>query len=146
MRRAAILISTLVIAGCGGRPGGLSDAMSYDAKSLAHVKMDDDTYRIFEHPKGDRLMTTPSIGTAAGQGFVQGATFGLADIQTPEQRHEAAARRYLDITGRSGCSIVSGYELVRTQYEFTISCPEGTIRTPAPSVAEQVASGAAKPG
>jgi hypothetical protein len=53
--------------------------MSYDTKSLAHVKMDDDTYRVFEHPSGDHIMITTSLGAAAGQGFVKGATFGLAD-------------------------------------------------------------------
>lgn len=122
----AIAISALV-AGCGGRPGGLQDAARYDASSLTKVKMPDDTYRVFEHPAGDRIMTTTSVGKAAGQGFVSGATLGLANVETPEQGHEAAARRHLDLTGRAACSIRAGYELVRVQYEFLIDCPADTV-------------------
>lgn len=133
-----VLLSALFVAGCGGRPGGLQDALSYDAKSLAHVKMPDDTYRVFEHPGGAKIMTTTSVGKAAGQGMIEGATFGLADLQTPEQRHEAAARRHLDQTGRAACKLAGGYELVRTQYEFLFECPEGTLRTPAPSISQQM--------
>jgi len=132
----AALVLCGLLAGCGGRPGGLKDAMAYDSKSLTHVQMKDDNYRIFEHPSGDRIMTTTSLGKAAGQGFVKGLTYGLADIQTPEQLHEAAARRYLDLTGRAACPIQSGYELVRTQYEFKFSCPEGTVKTAMPSPME----------
>jgi|GEM_PF-3264566 hypothetical protein len=131
------LAALLVLAGCGGRPGGLQDVLRYDPKSLAHVKMADDTYRVFEHPAADRIMTTTSVAQAMGQGFIAGATLGIADIQTPEERHEAAARRYLDLTGRAACVIRNGYELVHTQYEFRFDCPSGTVRTPPPSVAEQ---------
>lgn len=136
----AVLL-VLLVSGCGGRPGGLQDVLSYDAKSLAHVKMPDDTYRLFEHPAGDRIMTTTSVATAAGQGLMSGATLGIADIQTPEERHEAAARRYLDLTGRAQCAIRNGYELVNTQYEFRIECPPGTVRTVAPPVEQQAVSG-----
>ena len=134
-----ILALAVFVAGCGGRPGGLQDALRYDAKSLSHVKMPDDTYRVFEHPAGDRIMTTTSVQKAAGQGFVAGATLGLADVQTPEEGHEAAARHHLDLTGRTACSIKAGYELVRTQYEFLIDCPPGTMVTAAPPVTAQTA-------
>jgi hypothetical protein len=120
--KVVLALMVLALAGCGGRPGGLKDAMAYDAKSLTHVKMPDDVYRIFEHPSRDRLMTTTSIGKAAGQGFVRGATLGLATVQTPEQLHEAAARKYLSDTGRGSCVILSGYELITTQYEFKFDC------------------------
>ncbi len=136
--KVLLLIGSIVtLSACGGRPGGMKDAMSYDAKSLAHVKMDDDTYRVFEHPNRDRIMTTTSIGKAAGQGLIRGATWGVANVQTPEQQHEAAARRYLDLTGRDACTIKSGYELVQTQYEFMVDCPEGATATPLPSITQQ---------
>lgn len=134
---ALIGVASVMLVGCGGRPGGLQDAMKYDARSLAHVKMTDDIYRVFEHPSRDRIMTTTSLGRAAGMGAVRGITLGIADVQTPEQMHEAAARRYLDLTSRRACTIKSGYELIQTQYEFIIDCPAGTIATPAPTVAEQ---------
>ncbi|MDI1266826.1 MAG: hypothetical protein PS018_26535, partial [bacterium] len=78
-----------------------------------------------------------SIGKAAGQGFVKGLTLGVAEPSTPEQGHEAAVRRYLDLTSRSACGIQSGYELINTQYEFKIACPAGVVMTPLPSVADQ---------
>lgn len=116
------------LSACGGRPGGLQDAMSYDIQSKTQVAMSDDTYRIFEHPQRDRLMTTTSLGKAFGQGFVQGATLGIANVQTPEERHEAAARKHLDQTGRAHCIIDNGYELLNTQYEFRITCPTREVK------------------
>ncbi|WP_139112547.1 hypothetical protein [Hoeflea olei] len=140
MKPVAVMFPAVALAlsSCGGRPGGVQEVLKYDARSLAHVKMADDTYRLFEHPAGDRVMTTSSIGAAMGQGFIQGATLGVADVKTPEQRHEAAARRYLDLTGRQDCTIGNGYELVHTQYEFRFTCPEGVVVTRAPSVTEQM--------
>lgn len=121
MKAILILGLMAVLAGCGGRPGGLADAMKY-TPTVHHVQMEDDTYRIFEHPDDNKLMTTPSLGKSAGAGFVQGATLGLAQALPHEQRHEAAARRHLDNTGRQNCRIVSGYEILKGQYEFTFDC------------------------
>lgn len=95
---------------------------SYPPK-VHHVKMADDTYRVFEHKTDKTLMTTTSIGSAVAVGAVKGATLGLAETYTPEQRHEAAAQEYLNQTGRSNCRITKGYLLAQPQYEFHYSCP-----------------------
>lgn len=116
--RISIICLCFLLSGCTG----VNTAMQYDYP-IYKVKMPDDIYRIYEHPKRDRLMTTPSLNKAFGQGFATGATFGLADVQTPEKLHEAAARKHLDNTGRSNCVIVRGYLLVRPQYEFFFECP-----------------------
>lgn len=131
MRSLALLVIAVCMSGCGGRPGGLSDALKYNP-TVHHVTMDDDTYRVFEHPSGDRLMTTPSVGTAAAAGLVQGATLGLARPMPIEERHEAAARRHLDQTGRAHCRIASGYEIIHTQYEFKVDCAVPAVETSAP--------------
>lgn len=115
-----VVVGCLTFTGCAG----VQQAFTYDINSKTFVQMPDDRYRIFEHPDGDKLMTTPSLGTAFAQGAAGGATLNLANFDTPEQKHEAAARKHLDDTGRSHCRIVSGYELVRTQYEFTFECAE----------------------
>ncbi|WP_180375634.1 hypothetical protein [Mesorhizobium sp. 8] len=47
----------------------------------------------------------------------------MANTATPEQRLEAAARKHLDDTGRGNCKILSGYELIKGQYEFNLDCP-----------------------
>lgn len=112
-----ILVCLVSVAGCQS----VKTAMEYDPQ-VHQVQMEDDTYRVFEHPQRDRLMTTPSMGKIAGQGMAQGVTLGIAHIRTPEQRHEAAARRYLDDTGRAHCRISKGYLLVDPQYEFYFNC------------------------
>lgn len=68
-------------------------------------------------------MTTPSIAAAAAMGAARGATLGLANVMTPEQRHEAAAQQYLAQTGRPNCKITKGYLLAEPQYEFHYECP-----------------------
>ena len=118
----ALLAVVVLLVGCGGSPGGLSRAMTYPGK-VTRVKMDDDTYRVHQHPTDNTVMTTSSIGAAAASGFAKGLTLGTATPNAPEERHEAAARKYLDDTGRSNCKIVKGYLLVQPQYEFTYECP-----------------------
>lgn len=119
MKRTALLAASLVLSGCGA---GMQQAFTYDISSKTFVQMPDDRYRIFEHPGRDRIMTTPSLGTAFGQGAARGATLYTVDFNTPQDRHQAAARKHLDDTGRAHCQIISGEELVRTQYEFVFSC------------------------
>ncbi len=99
----------------------MSQALEYN-QTTHYVQMPDDRYRVFEHPKGDRIMTTPSIGTGVAMGTVSGLSLGLANVDPPEQRHERAARQYLDETGRAHCAIVSGYLVIRGQYEFRFDC------------------------
>ncbi|MDX0105478.1 hypothetical protein GOC33_05490 [Sinorhizobium meliloti] len=88
-----------------------------------HVKMADDTYRVYDHKTDNSLMVAPSLGTTMAIGAAQGATFGLADTMTPEKRLEAAARQHLVNTGRGGCRIKKGYLLQKPLYEFFFECP-----------------------
>lgn len=113
-----LLVTALVLTGCAS----VNTAMQYEP-TVFRVAMPDGNYRIFEHPERDRVMTTPSLDRAASQGVVQGASFGLVNIQTPEQLHEAAAREHLNRTGRENCQIVRGYLLAPPQYEFFFECP-----------------------
>lgn len=117
MKAILVVAVCAVLAGCAS----VNRAMSYNYTPTP-VAMEDDTYRVFDHPSENVIMTTTSIGTAMGQGAVRGATFGLAPVRTPEQRHEAAARKHLDETGRSECRIISGYLLMEPQYEFRYEC------------------------
>lgn len=88
-----------------------------------HVKMADDTYRVYEHKTDNTLMVSPSLGKTMTIGAVQGATLGLADTMAPEKRLEAAARQHLVNTGRGGCRITRGYLLQKPLYEFFFECP-----------------------
>ncbi|WP_163269671.1 hypothetical protein [Chelativorans alearense] len=113
---AAATMAALV-AGCAA----VQTAMEYNP-TVHQVAMPDDTYRVFEHPKGDRIMTTASLGRATGQSLTRGITLGIVAPETPEQLHEAAARKYLDDTGREDCRIIRGYLLGQPQYEFFFEC------------------------
>lgn len=119
--RWILLLPLVALCACSST-SGLGRAMSYPS-SFTKVTMPDDTYRVFDHATDKTIMTTPSIGAAVGSGAVQGATLGVVSVASPEQRHEAAARKYLDQTNRQDCEIVSGYLVVKLQYEFTYRCP-----------------------
>ncbi|MDW9544268.1 hypothetical protein GOA55_18995 [Sinorhizobium meliloti] len=93
-----------------------------------HVKMTDDTYRVYEHKTDNSLMVAPSLGTTMAIGAAQGATLGLADTMTPEKRLEAAAQQHLVNTGRGGCRITKGYLLQKPLYEFFFECPTAAPR------------------
>lgn len=91
-----------------------------------HVKMADDTYRVYDHKTDNSLMVAPSLGKTMAIGAAQGATLGLADTMTPEKRLEAAAQQHLANTGRSGCKITRGYLLQKPLYEFWFECQTAT--------------------
>lgn len=114
------IMTCLAIAGLAGCQA-VGTAMEYKA-TTHQVAMADDTYRVFEHPKGDRIMTTPSIRTISGQAAAKTATLGLARTLTPYENHKAAARRYLDQTGRAHCAILRGDLVMEPQYEFFFDC------------------------
>ncbi|ASP70375.1 hypothetical protein CDO28_01570 [Sinorhizobium meliloti] len=116
----AVFLS-VALAGCAS-PQAISRMTSYPS-TVTPVKMADDTYRVFEKPEERSIMTTPSIAAAAAMGAARGATLGLANVMTPEQRHEAAAQQYLAQTGRPNCKITKGYLLAEPQYEFHYECP-----------------------
>jgi len=118
MRNVSIFLIAAALAGCAG----VDKALEYERKVYV-VSMPEGDYRIFEHPKRDRLMTTPSLDRVLGQSVLNSATLGMATNMNHEARQEAAARKYLDTTGRAHCTITRGYLLIEPQYEFLFECP-----------------------
>lgn len=117
LRISAAAACAVALTGCTS----LNRAMEYDP-TVHRVQTEHGVFRVFDHPDENVIMTTPSVGESMAQGVVRGATFGIVSPATPEQQHEAAARKWLDETGRENCKIVSGYLLVKPQYEFTFEC------------------------
>lgn len=117
MRKYLVVVATIAVAGCQA----INTAMEYNP-TVHRVQTEDDTYRVFEHPKGDRIMTTPSLTRTAAAGAVQGASLQLLKTVPEQQKHEVAARKYLDSTGRSQCRIVGGRLIAEPQYEFFFQC------------------------
>lgn len=95
---------------------------TYAGIEVQHIQMADDTYRVFDKPEIGQMMITSSLGSAAGQGLVTGATLGIVTDAPPLPRYEAAAKAWLTKTGRPNCRIISGYLLIRPQYELKYDC------------------------
>lgn len=109
------------LAGCA-TSASMSRASTYK-QSVIHVKMPDDTYRLYEHKSEKVLMVAPSLSRIMSIGATQGATLGMVDTMTPEQRLENAAFEYLKSSGRGECKIVRGLLLQKPMYEFWYECP-----------------------
>ncbi|OKP79757.1 hypothetical protein BTE77_06615 [Ensifer adhaerens] len=84
--------------------------------------MADDTYRVYEHKTENSLMVAPSLGKTMTIGAAQGATLGLADTMTPEDRLRAAAQQHLVNSGKSNCQVETGQLLQKPLYEFFYTC------------------------
>lgn len=117
---AAVLIAASVSSCATGESMSRMNTYKFP---VHHVKMADDTYRVYDHKTDNSLMVAPSLGKTMAIGAAQGATLGLADAMTPEQKLEAAAQQHLSNTGRGGCKITRGYLLSKPLYEFWFECP-----------------------
>lgn len=113
------LSASLMLAGCAG----MDAAMQYDGVNPVHFQSppDGDTWRIFDKPNEGRLMVTPTLGEAMGEGFLSGLTLGAADTDIPKPEYQAAVAAWLAHTGRH-CTILDGYKLIRPQWEFKYRC------------------------
>lgn len=94
----------------------------YSGVAIKEVRIPDDTYRIYDKPSENKLMVTSSLGSAAGQGFVKGLTFGTAQTEPPKPLYEAAALQFLNESGRPGCRIKESYLLMQPQWEVKYGC------------------------
>lgn len=80
---------------------------------------------IQDKPAERRLMISPTLWAAAGQGFVRGITLGAADADIPAPLYRSVVIGWLNDRGRSECSVVDGYEIIRPEWEFTYDCGPG---------------------
>ena len=122
MRNMVLLFVALSMSGCASGPAMDYMLKEYEGTEPTNYAMPDDTYRIFDKPTASKLMITPSLGRAAGMGFVTGATFGVVDTSHNLIPYRLAAESYLKSTGRSHCQITSGTLLINPQYEFHYDC------------------------
>lgn len=114
---AAVLLA-IPIAGCSQT---MQTQFAYIDRVIK-VEMPDDTYRIREHPRGDRLMVTPSWGTIVRVGTQRGWTLGMVGRLPSAEASEAAARRHMDMTGRTHCVVLSSGPLMDPHYEVIFDC------------------------
>ena len=114
MRKALVagIVGFGLLSGCSG--------MGYAMKNYSGTKADKfyssgQKFRIFDKPAENRLMITPSFGSA----MLQGATFGAG--ATAEISYQQAAQAYLDSTGRD-CEVGDMKLVVQPQWETFYTC------------------------
>lgn len=119
--RAVMAIAVLAVAlsGCAG----MDAAMQYNDVQIQEFHANGHPWRIFDKPAEGRLMITPSIGRAVGEGFLSGLTFGAADTEIPKPEYQAAVAAWLRQKHPGSCIITDGYKLIKPQWEFKYRCP-----------------------
>jgi len=134
LRFAAVVSCALVMAGCGaGVQYAMDNYRGVEVKNFQIEEPDGEIYRVFDKPAENRLMITPSLGTAAAYGAVSGATFGAANIDGPKPIFERAALAFLASTGRK-CRVIDGYLIARPQWEFKYDCSIPPVQQPPQAV------------
>jgi hypothetical protein len=137
MAKSLILVAALALAGCSAGVNYILE--NYRGQTPTIVWVGSESWRVFDHPRENKLMVTTSFGRAATDGYVRGATLGIVNPQAPKPLFQAPAERYLGKTNRAHCVVTDGYELVTTQYEFRFSCTvkdRSGKQTPSPHVKE----------
>lgn len=119
MKAVLAVAVALTLGGCGGVNYVVDNYMGV---TPIWVGTGDDTYRVYEHPRTNSVMITPSLAVSGGQGFVQGLTLGAVAPRAPKPLFERAVRVYLDGTSRKHCQIGDGYVVLDPQWEFRFSC------------------------
>lgn len=118
MRKAFAVIGALSLAGCASYNYAIDE---YGGVPVASYEYQGNTYRVFDKIASSKLMITPSIGSAAGDGFVKGLTLGLVDTGVPQPVFRAAAEGYLASKGRK-CTVDAGQLIMKPQWEFRYQC------------------------
>ena len=116
---ALLHVSAVLLTGCSG--------MTEDVTSIAnvqHVALDGLAYRIMENRDKHTITTTPPLGASLKGGLINGLALGMANVLPKKETHAKAARKYLDETGRTACSIERGFLVVEPRYRFVYHCPD----------------------
>lgn len=120
MRLGTLLAAVVLCAALTGC-AGMDAAMDYSGINPTHFTFQNATWRIFDKPSEGRLMITPTLGRAMGEGFLSGLTFGAADTDIPKSEYQRAVEGWLARTQRR-CTVLDGYKLIRPQWEFKYRC------------------------
>ncbi|MGB2355680.1 MAG: hypothetical protein ACPH69_05845 [Planktomarina sp.] len=114
MRNALVagIIGLSLLGGCSGMGYAIEN---YSGITPVKFYNSGQKFRIFDRPNENRLMITPSIGSA----MLEGATFGAG--ATAEISYQQAAQAYLNSTGRD-CEVGDMKVVLQTQWETFYTC------------------------
>ncbi|TLD68296.1 hypothetical protein FEM03_23555 [Phragmitibacter flavus] len=118
-----ILLACLPLTSCGG--------FKYAVQNYRGVKVQkhhgpDFEIRVFDKPEENRMMVTPTVGRAAKEGYISGATLGLASIENTKAGYQKQAQDFLDHNERK-MEIYKGDLVVKPQWEFWYRAKGKTI-------------------
>ncbi len=117
----ALMAAASALSSCSSTTGmGRMNTYKFPVHS---VQYGGESFRVYDHTTDNSLMVSPGLGKIVAVGAVQGATLGLANTMTPEQKLEGAAQQHLVNTGRGQCKITGGGLLQSPMYEFWFECP-----------------------
>lgn len=117
----AVVAAAEALASCSSTSGmGRMNSYKFPVHS---VQYGGESYRVYDHKTDNSLMVSPGLGKIVAVGAAQGATLGLVDTMTPEQKLQGAAQQHLNDTGRSQCKVTRGGLLQKPMYEFWFQCP-----------------------
>lgn len=118
--RTMALVCLAVLAGCSQEV--MSKSEEYGI-AFEVIETSYGTFRVYEHPSGERAAVASTLGEAIGQGIVSGLTLGAADVTPSEGAAQEALEVYLARhKSLSNCYVTNGYLLQRPLYEFTLRC------------------------
>jgi hypothetical protein len=120
MRLIVVCAAAVCLSGCSSAVSYIVD--NYAGTSPVTVVTNDDNYRVFDHPRENKLMITSGLGRAISAGSIKGATFGAVSGIAPKPFFEEAGTKFLRETGRANCRITDGYMLIDPQMEFKFEC------------------------
>jgi hypothetical protein len=134
--RAIVLLAALVLGGCANFEYANEQ---YGTTPHQMFEFNGSTYRVFDKTQASKLMITPTLGAAAGDGFVRGLTFGLYNPHPSEPVYHEAVGAYLASTGRT-CTTDTGQLIVQPQWEFRYACAATSARNGAIGTAAAAAA------
>ena len=117
--RIFAIIPLVLVTACSGLSYVIENYSSVEMQQFTYA---DETWRIFDKPNENKLMITPSMGSAMAGGAKTGLTLGLAGNQgDPENRFRTAAMMFVK-QKEGSCVIIEGKLLINPQYEYTYKC------------------------
>lgn len=117
---ALACLSIVTIAGCAST----GRAMSYGNRFAdARYEAGGKTFSVWIHPTEPTIMLQSTWGSAAASGAVEGATLGVANVDSSYATWMAGARA---LTEPAGCEVQHLRPLDQSiMWEFDYVCPEG---------------------
>jgi hypothetical protein len=118
-----LALVTLTQSACGTMGHIVSTYGAFSNVERSEFDYQGETYRMFDRKDLSKVMITPSLGTAAANGFVRGATLYSVNLDNDEARYKSVAVAFLAKERMQEiCSVTESKLLITPQWEFVYLC------------------------